>query len=110
MKLHQSCGSVGVAGGPDRVNFRSSSVRFVGFVLASQVTCRLLEIQLSETPWASETADPSKRTQEKSKMNARLFVGNLSFDTNELELRDRPVQALAAPTLLALAVLGQHRQ
>jgi RNA recognition motif-containing protein len=65
-----------------------SSVRFVGFVLASQVPCRLLEIQLSESPWASETAVPSEYTQEKSKMSKRLFIGNLSFDTNELELRD----------------------
>ena len=45
--------------------FEPSSCTFVGFVLASQGSCRLLEIQLSEPPWASETADPSNRTQEK---------------------------------------------
>jgi hypothetical protein len=38
-----------VAPRPDRVTFHPESVRFVGFVLASQVPCRLLEIQLSES-------------------------------------------------------------
>jgi cold-inducible RNA-binding protein len=48
----------------------------------------LLEIQLSETPWTSEAAVPSNAKQEKSKMGARLFVGNLTFTTTEDDLRN----------------------